>query len=96
MFLAQREDRLGRAQLVLRRALQQAGDNRAGGRADVFGRLAAPRGGAPVEGDLLRRVVLEVGHPPAVGAHVCLDQVAVVVDLHQLLGGAHVDLLARQ
>jgi hypothetical protein len=43
-----------------------------------------------------RRIVLEVGHPAAVRAHVRLDQIAVVVDLHDILGGAHIDLLAEQ
>jgi hypothetical protein len=53
VLLAQREDRLGRAQLVVGGAVEQTTDDLAGGRADLGSGLAAPGGSAPVERDLL-------------------------------------------
>jgi hypothetical protein len=59
--VGQADHALGGAQPVERVAGEQIGDDLLARRADVPGLLAAPGRSAQVEGDLLRRVVAEVG-----------------------------------
>jgi hypothetical protein len=81
-------DRVDRHQLL---------DDARAGRPNQGGLLRAPGGGAHVEGDLLRRVMLEIGGPAGprqqrVGGH----HPAAVQDLHMGAGGPGIDLLPDQ
>ena len=72
----------GGAQPVERVVFQQPADQRLAGRADLGSFLPAPGRGAHVEGDLLRRVIGQVGLLALRLADVGLDQVPAQEQLH--------------
>ena len=94
MPVGQADHALGGAQPVERVAGEElAGDLLAGG-ADALGLLAAPGRGPHVEGDLLRRVIAEVGLLAADLAGVGLDQLPADEELHHRGGDPDVGGLA--
>ncbi len=96
VLLPQPKHSLGGSEPVERVDLQQLVDHLPAGVAD-FGRLAAAPDRRPhLEGDLLRRVVVPVGAFALFKCRMCLDQPALVEDLHHGGGGTDVHAAADQ
>ena len=72
------------------------GDHRLTGGADQLGGAPTPGRGLHRERDLLRRVVIKVGGPPAGSAHMGGHHIGTGEDLHDVPGGAGMQALSDQ
>ena len=94
VLVGQVQHALRGAQPVQGVVFQQPADQRLAGRADLGGLPAAPRRGAHVERDLLRRVIGQVGLLALRLADMGLDQLPAAEQLHHRGGGPGIEGLA--
>ncbi|MEV0938166.1 hypothetical protein AB0J05_46755 [Streptomyces phaeochromogenes] len=96
VLLAQAEHPLGGPEPIEGIDLQELVDHLPAGVPDLRGLAAAPDRRAHLEGNLLGRVVVLVGAFALLKCGMCLDQFALVEDLHHSGGGADIDATADE
>ena len=96
VFVAQPEHPLGRPQVMDGVIGHEFRDHRLTGRADQLGGAPTPGRGLHRERDLLWRVVIKVGGPPAGSAHMGGHHIGTGEDLHDVPGCAGMQALSDQ